>query len=64
MDPPIKLNKTHNFPSDLADFSARFLITLSSRRPEERMEDISLQDSEDMDSQLYFERSVLEITTL
>ena len=36
MDPPIKLNKTHNFPSDLAYFSARFLITLSSRRSEER----------------------------
>ena len=39
----------------LAYFSARFLITLSSRRPEETMEDISLQDSEDMDNQLYFE---------
>ena len=42
----------------------QFLITLSSRRPEERMEDISLQDSEDMDCQLYFERSVLVITIL
>ena len=39
----------------LAYFSARFLITLSSRRPEDTMEDISLQDSEDMDNQLYFE---------
>lgn len=49
-------NETLNFEVSSHQLdSARFLITLSSRRPEETMEDISLQDSEDMDNQLYFE---------
>jgi len=49
-------NETLNFEVSSHQLdSARFLITLSSRRPEETMEDISLQDSEDMDNQFYIE---------
>ena len=52
-------NETLNFEVSAHQLeSARFLITLSSRRPEvDTMEDISLQDSEEQDNnQLYFER--------